>query len=65
MDVETLKRPCKDVSRTFFNEFGSTEVIMWPNRDSPNDRGERMIGDMPLLNIEQSSSFWIKKNDQE
>jgi len=24
-----------------------------------------MIGNMPLLHIEQSSSFWIERNDQE
>jgi len=41
------------------------EIIARPNRDLPNDRGEGVIGDMPLLHIEQSSSFLIERNDQE
>jgi len=53
------------VSRIFFNEFGSIEVVAKLNRDSPNDRGEEMIGDMLLLHIELSPSFWIEMNDRQ
>jgi len=39
------------VLQTFFNEYGSIEVVARPNWDSPNDRGEGMIREMPLLHI--------------
>jgi len=51
MNVETVERSCWDASRTFSDEFGSIEVVIRTNRDLPNDRGEGMIGDMPLLHI--------------
>ena len=63
---------CKNIGKVLqrcvtnlLNEFGSIEVVVRPNRDSPNDRGEGVIGDMPLLHMEKSPSFWIEKNDQE
>ena len=64
MNVETLERSCKDASRIFFNN-GSIGVVVRPNRDSLNDKGEGVIGDIPLLHMEQSPFFWIERNDQE
>jgi len=65
MNVKIVKKFCWDASWTFFNEFGLIEVIARSNHDSPNDRGEGMIIDMPLLYIEQSSFFLIERNDPE
>ena len=53
------------MTQTFVNELGSIVVIARSNHDSPNDKGDGMIGDMPLLHIGQSSSFWIERDDQE
>ena len=53
------------MSRTFFNELGSIEVVARLNSDLPNDIGVGMIGDMSLLHIEQSLFFGSKRNDQE
>ena len=65
MNVETVKTFCWDVSWTFLNELDSIEFVTRPNRNSSNDRGEGVIGDMPLLHIEQLPSFQIERNDQE
>jgi len=49
VNVKRVERFRRDVSRTFFNDLGSIEVIVRLNRDFSNDRGREMIGDMLSL----------------
>jgi len=69
MNVETLKRFCKDASQTFFKKFGlisqqiNSSHPPWESIDRTREgRHATITYEKVKLN---KSSFWIERNDQE
>jgi len=64
MNVKTVKKFCWDVSRTFYNELGSIEVVVRPNHDSLSDKGGDDWRDAIIIYWTVTIP-WIERDDQE